>query len=41
MNGKVDFEMGGTSCKVPPAPQYIEKVKTRGTIGKKKKAARC
>ena len=36
MNGKVEVEMGGTSCKVPPAPQYIEKVQKMGRVGKKK-----
>lgn len=39
--GKVDVEVGGTSCKVPLASQYIEKIKAKGTIGKKRKAARC
>ena len=33
--------MGDTSCKVPDAPDYIEKVKARGTIGKKRKSAKC
>lgn len=41
MNGKVEVKMGGTACKVPPAPQYIEKVKSKGRIGKKRKMARC
>lgn len=41
MNGKVEVDMGGTACKVPFAPQYIDKVVQRGTIGKKKKMARC
>lgn len=39
--GKVDVEMGGTTCKVPSAPQYIEKAKNTGRIGRKKKVARC
>lgn len=39
--GKVDVEMGGTSCKVPSSPKYIEKNKKMGRIGKKKKVARC
>jgi len=39
--GKVDVEMGGTACKVPSSPEYIEKVKNMGRIGKKRKAARC
>ena len=39
--GKVEVEMGETSCKVPLASTYIQKVVARGTIGKKKKQARC
>ena len=41
MNGKVEVEMGGTACKVPFAPEYIEKVKARGSLDKKKKTAKC
>ena len=41
MNGKVEVEMGGTACKEPSAPDYIVKVQDRGTIGKKRKVARC
>lgn len=39
--GKVNVDVGGTACKVPSSPEYIEKVKKRGSIGKKRKAARC
>jgi 3-methyladenine DNA glycosylase AlkD len=39
--GKVTVDMGATDCKVPYAPDYIEKVKQRGTIGKKRKSAVC
>lgn len=39
--GKVDVFMGGTSCKVPLATDYIAKVENRGSIGKKRKQARC
>ncbi len=39
--GKVTVYMGKTSCKVPLAKDYIEKIETRGTIGKKRKSARC
>ena len=39
--GKVEVFMGNTSCKVPFAPDYIKKVKDRGSIGKKRKMARC
>jgi hypothetical protein len=39
--GKVDVEMGGTSCKVPLALQYIEKVEAAGRVGKKRKTMKC
>ena len=39
--GKVDVNMGDTSCKVPLATEYIAKVEKRGTIGKKRKTAKC
>jgi len=39
--GKVDVFMGGTSCKVPLAIDYIKKVEARNSIGKKRKMARC
>jgi 3-methyladenine DNA glycosylase AlkD len=39
--GKVECDMGDTSCKVPFAPDYIRKVKQRGAIGKKRKTAKC
>lgn len=39
--GKVTVYMGKTSCKVPLAIDYIKKVETRGSIGKKRKTARC
>jgi len=39
--GKVKVNVGKTSCKVPLAAEYIQKVIVRGTIGKKKKSARC
>ncbi len=39
--GKVSVDMGGTACKVPLAKEYIEKVSTKGRLGKKKKQARC
>ena len=39
--GKVTVDMGDTACKVPYSPEYIQKAKTRGTIGKKKKTVRC
>jgi 3-methyladenine DNA glycosylase AlkD len=39
--GKVSVDMGGTACKVPSAPEYIDKMLARGSAGKKKKMARC
>jgi 3-methyladenine DNA glycosylase AlkD len=39
--GKVSVEMGGTACKVPLAADYIQKVVDRGSLGKKRKKARC
>jgi hypothetical protein len=39
--GTVTVDMGNTACKVPFAPDYIKKVQKRGTIGKKRKMARC
>jgi hypothetical protein len=39
--GKVKVDMNGTACKMPDAVQYITKVKDKGTLGKKKKMARC
>ena len=38
--GTVPVDMGDTSCKVPDAAQHI-KVKQRGSIGKKRKTAKC
>jgi 3-methyladenine DNA glycosylase AlkD len=39
--GKVSVNMGGTACKVPLATDYIQKVIDRGSVGKKRKSARC
>ncbi len=39
--GEVSVDVGDTSCKVPYAPDYIEKVKKRGAVGKKRKTAKC
>lgn len=39
--GTVSVDMGQTACKVPAAVDYIHKVQQRGTIGKKRKTARC
>ena len=39
--GEVEVDMGKTACKVPFAPDYIQMVKDRGTVGKKRKSARC
>jgi len=39
--GKISVDMGGTSCKVPLATEYIQKIKDRGSLGKKRKSPRC
>lgn len=39
--GKVDVDMNGTACKVPPAGQYIQKIIDMKRVGKKRKIARC
>jgi len=39
--GPVSVDMGNTACKVPYAPDYIHKAQQRGTIGKKRKTAKC
>ncbi len=39
--GPVSVDMGNTACKVPYAPAYIQKVRARGAIGKKRKTVRC
>jgi len=39
--GPVTVDMGNTSCKVPFAPDYIQKAIKRGTLTKKRKSAKC
>lgn len=39
--GKVSVDVGGTACKVPLATTYIDKVISKGRVGKKRKTARC
>jgi len=39
--GVVMVDMGGTACKTPYSPEYIDKTKKRGSIGKKKKTVKC
>jgi 3-methyladenine DNA glycosylase AlkD len=39
--GRVTVDMGNTACQVPFAPHYIGKVEKRGSIGKKRKSAKC
>lgn len=38
--GVVAVDMGNTACKVPFAPEYIQKARIRGAIGKKRRAAK-
>ena len=39
--GKVEVEMGETSCKVPLATDYIAKIEKLKRVGKKRKSAKC
>jgi hypothetical protein len=39
--GVVEVDMGDTSCQTPFAPDYIAKVEARGSLGKKRKSAKC
>jgi hypothetical protein len=39
--GPVMADLGNNSCQVPFAPDYIRKVQKRGTVGKKRKTAKC
>ncbi|MFT3824477.1 MAG: DNA alkylation repair protein [Chitinophagaceae bacterium] len=39
--GTVTVNMGDTACEVPSSPGYIQKIKDRGSIGKKKKTVKC
>ena len=39
--GLVKVNTDGTACKIPNAADYIMKVKSKGSLGKKKKMARC
>ena len=39
--GKVQVDMGGTACKVPLATDYIEKIESKGRLGKKRKTIKC
>jgi 3-methyladenine DNA glycosylase AlkD len=39
--GKVQVDLGKTSCKVPDAIEYIEKVEKMGRTGKKRKTMKC
>ena len=39
--GVVSVVMGDTACKVPFAPDAIEKIQAKGRIGKKRRTAKC
>lgn len=39
--GKVDVYVGKTACKVPEVVPYLEKIKSMGRIGKKKRTVKC
>ena len=39
--GKVEVDVGDTSCKVPLALEYIDKMIARGNAGQKRKTVKC
>jgi 3-methyladenine DNA glycosylase AlkD len=39
--GVVIVDVGDTACKIPFAPDYIQKATARGSLAKKKKTAKC
>lgn len=39
--GPVSVDVGDTYCQVPDAAEYIRKVEARGSLGKKRKSAKC
>ena len=39
--GPVHADLGDNSCAIPSAPDYIRKIQTRGTLGKKRKTVKC
>ena len=39
--GKVKVDMSGTACRTPDVAAYINKMRQRGALGKKRKSARC
>ena len=39
--GKVEVDMGDTSCRVPVAVEYIEKMEKSGRAFKKRKTIKC
>jgi hypothetical protein len=39
--GRVSVDVGNTECKVPYAPESIQKAAQRSAIGRKRKTARC
>ncbi len=39
--GEISVDACGTTCKIPYAPEYIERMAKRGSIGKKRKTVKC
>lgn len=39
--GPVMADLGNNACQVPFAPDYIRKMESRGSLGKKRKTAKC
>lgn len=39
--GRIEADLGKNDCQMPFAPDYIRKVEQRGSLGKKRKSAKC
>ena len=39
--GRVSADLGNNACEIPYAPDYIQKVRDHGSLGKKRKSAKC
>jgi len=39
--GRVEVDMGGTACKVPPALETIAKIEGLGRVGRKRVTMKC
>jgi hypothetical protein len=39
--GKITANLGNNACSIPSITDYLTKMELRGSIGKKKKSAKC